>query len=120
MLRVKAALIALILITPFILSCPSGGQSGTKVATPVITPADGQVVVCYITITDSDPTAKIYYTTDGTTPTTASSLYNAATSIYVPTAITTGYPATIKAIATDTGMNNSDVISATYPSNSGC
>src|SRR5262249_7153341 len=59
-----------------------------------------------VTITDSTAGAKIYYTTDGPTPTPASALYSS------PITITT--PTTVKAIATLTGLTNSTLSSATY------
>lgn len=50
--------------------------------------------------------ATIYYTTDGSTPTTSSSVYSTA----IPVSATT----TIKAFAVATGMTDSDVATATY------
>jgi hypothetical protein len=44
---------------------------------PVISPASGYYAGAQVvTITDSDPAAKIYYTTNGTYPTTSSNLYS--------------------------------------------
>ncbi len=62
-------------------------------------------------VTISTPTtgAKIYYTTNGDTPTTGSTLYNDA--------ITITDTATIKAIAIKDGMLNSEVVSATFTEN---
>jgi hypothetical protein len=59
-----------------------------------------------VTITDATAGATIYYTTNGTTPTTSSTMYTVAISV----------PATetIEAIATATGYTNSAVASATY------
>src|SRR6185503_11135416 len=48
----------------------------------------------------------IYYTTDGTTPTTASPLYTGPIPVNVST--------TVRAIAAASGMANSDVASAVY------
>ncbi len=59
-----------------------------------------------ITITSATSDAKIYYTTDGTQPTTSSTLYAG------PVRLST--TATIKAIATKTGMASSPVVSSTY------
>ena len=53
--------------------------------------------------------AIIYYTLDGSTPTTSSSIYS--------TALTVDETTTVKAIAVKEGMNNSAVASATYTIN---
>lgn len=59
-----------------------------------------------VTISTGTDGATIYYTTDGTTPTTSSSVYSAA----IPVSSTT----TIKAFAVKNGMTDSDVATATY------
>ena len=59
-----------------------------------------------VTITCATEGAKIYYTTDGNEPTASSTEYTAA--ISVTTAVT------LKAIAVKSGMNNSEVASASY------
>ena len=59
-----------------------------------------------VAITDATAGAAIYYTTNGTTPTTSSSVY----SVPVPIAATT----TLKALAVASGDTNSSVTSATY------
>jgi RHS repeat-associated protein len=59
-----------------------------------------------VTITDGMNGVKIYYTTNGTTPTTSSTKYTAA--------ITVSSSETIEAIATYSGYSSSPVESATY------
>jgi glucosylceramidase len=76
-------------------------------ATPVFSPAAGTFTSAQtVTITDTTPGATIYYTIDGSTPTTSSTQYMAA----IPVSSTE----TIKAIAAASGYTNSDVASATY------
>jgi len=59
-----------------------------------------------LTISSETPNASIYYTLDGSTPTTSSTPYTAPFTINQTT--------TVKAIATASGYNNSSVASATY------
>ena len=82
-----------------------GGQ--TQAATPVISPV-GQSFTgsLSVTITDSTSGATIYYTTDGTTPTTASTKYAGP--------ITVSTTETISAIASATGFVTSTVAKQTY------
>jgi hypothetical protein len=85
-----------------------GLLSGVQtVATPVISPA-GQSFTgsVSVTITDSTTGATIYYTTDGTTPTSASTKYTG------PIAVST--TETITAIATATGSITSQPVSETF------
>jgi hypothetical protein len=63
-----------------------------------------------LTLTDSTTGAKIYYTTNGTTPTTSSTLYSSA--------ITISASETITAIAVAPGYNNSAAVAQTYTINS--
>jgi len=82
----------------------------TAAATPVISPAAGTYTSAQsVTITDSTAGAAIYYTTNGTTPTASSTLYNGA--------ITVSSTETIEAIAVATGLSNSAVASSTYTIN---
>ncbi|BDU51381.1 chitobiase/beta-hexosaminidase C-terminal domain-containing protein [Haliovirga abyssi] len=82
-------------------------NSVEKVAAPVITPAAGTYTTTQaITITTATTGASIYYTTDGTTPSVASTKYTAAFNITKTT--------TVKAIAIKDGMDNSDVVTADY------
>ncbi len=85
----------------------AGYQIGTVAATPLISPAAGTYTVTQaVTITDVAPGATIYYTTNGTTPTTSSTKYT------VP--ITVSTTETIEAIAVATGYTKSAVASAKY------
>lgn len=59
-----------------------------------------------VSITDATPNALIYYTTDGSTPTTTSSLYSSA--------LTVSNPETVKAVAYASGYAPSSVASAAY------
>jgi len=75
--------------------------------TPVITPAGGTYAKAQtITIKDATSGAAIYYTTNGTTPTTASTKYTGA--------IAVGSSETITAIAVATGHSNSPAIAEKY------
>jgi hypothetical protein len=73
-----------------VLSLAAGTYSGTQT----------------LTITDVSPNAKIYYTVDGTTPTTSSTLYTQ------PIAITVSE--TVNVIATSPGLQNSFMVGASY------
>ncbi len=76
-------------------------------ATPVIAPASGSYVSSVsVTITCSTPGSTIYYTIDGSAPTTASAIYTSAFELTAST--------TVKAIATAPGFNQSAMASATY------
>jgi len=82
-------------------------QIGTVAATPEFSPAAGTYTVPQaVTIIDAAPGATIYYTTNGTNPTTSSPKYNSP--------ITVSSTETIKAMAVATGYSNSPIASATY------
>lgn len=88
----------------------SGGTS--TVATPTFSPAEGSYSSTQsVTISCATTGATVYYTTDGSTPTTSSTEYSSAISVSTTT--------TIKAIATKSGMTTSAVASATYTISSG-
>lgn len=82
-------------------------QTGTDTTPPVltITPAGTFSTTKTITMTTNE-SATIYYTLDGTTPTTSSSVYS--------TPITLSATTTIKAFAKDSVGNQSSVQSITY------
>jgi hypothetical protein len=76
-------------------------------ATPTFSPGAGTYNIAQtVTISDATSGATIYYTTNGTTPTTGSTVYSAP--------ITVSATETVKAIAAETGYTNSGVASATY------
>jgi hypothetical protein len=87
-----------------------GGLSGPppqRTATPALSPGSETFSSpIQVTITDGTPQATIYYTTDGSTPTTSSTQYAG------PITVTT--TETISAIATAPGYTQSAVASATY------
>jgi hypothetical protein len=76
-------------------------------ATPTFSPGSGTYGSAQmVTINDATTGATIYYTNDGTTPTTSSAVYNGP--------ITVSSTETLQAIAGASGYNNSTVASATY------
>lgn len=84
-----------------------GGGGTPTVATPTFDPAAGTYTETQnVTISCTTDGATIYYTTNGDTPTTSSSVYSS------PIAIST--TTTVKAMAVKTGMTNSSVATATY------
>jgi len=75
--------------------------------TVAFTPAAGTYPSAQsVTLSDTDQTAKIYYTTDGTQPTASSTLYTAP----IPVPATT----TINAIAIDPALRDSNIATGTY------
>ena len=81
--------------------------ASNAVATPTFTPAAGTYASAQsVELNTTTAGATIYYTTDGTDPTTSSSVYSSAISVSTTT--------TIKAMAVKNGMDNSAVASATY------
>ena len=82
-------------------------NASTQVATPILSLAGGVYYTTQtVSISDSTPGATIYYTWDGTTPTTSSFVYSKPIPI--------GMVRTIKAIAVASGLTTSGVVSATY------
>jgi uncharacterized repeat protein (TIGR03803 family) len=90
-----------------VLKAPSAATTPTPAATPTFSVASGSYFSAQtVTISDATTGATIYYTTNGTTPTTSSTRYIGA--------ITVNSPETIEAIAVATGYSASAVATATY------
>jgi hypothetical protein len=90
-------------------------------AIPTISVATGQSDSVTVTLTDTGVTSggvgpqgntTIYYTTNGTTPTTSSTVYSGAIAVSSGTV-------TIEALGAESGFTNSNVASATYTISSG-
>ncbi len=89
---------------------PSSTPSFPTTATPVLSPSGGAYSsVQSASITDTTPGAAIYYTTDGSTPTTASTQYNGPFPILGNE--------TIQAVAVAVNYLNSAIVSANYTMN---
>jgi glucosylceramidase len=96
--------------------CSSGGGGGTTqmqtAATPAFSPAPGTfTAVQSVSLTDTTAGATIYYTTNGTTPTTGSSVFSTSSPIAVSATTT------VEAMAVASGYNNSAVASGTFTIN---
>jgi hypothetical protein len=84
-----------------------GSGAMSAVDTPILAPPSGSFSSAQrVTISDTTPGATIYYTTDGSTPTTFSAVYSAP--------ITVSSTEKINAIANASGYNTSAMASATY------
>lgn len=93
--------------------CGGSGTPATTVpvtptvATPTFSPAAGTYTYAQtVTIADSTAGATLYYTLDGTSPTTSSNKYS--------TPLTVSMTTTVNAVAVATGYNNSSVASAAF------
>ncbi len=83
-------------------------QAGSVTQTPTFSPAGGSFTTAQsVNLSDGTPGAVIYYTIDGSTPTTSSTVYS------TPISVDSG-SVTIKAIAQATGFSASSVGSATF------
>ena len=79
----------------------------SQAATPTFSPAPGSYATTQtVSLSDSTPSSTIYYTLDGSTPTTGSSVYS--------TPLTVSTTTTVKAISTASGFTQSNVASGTY------
>ena len=88
----------------------SGGSTTTSTASaPTVITAQAQNGAVIVTLADSTSGATIYYTLDGTTPSTSSQQYQGA--FLVASSLT------VKALAVATGFNNSPVTSHDFTSN---
>ncbi|MDE1160633.1 MAG: chitobiase/beta-hexosaminidase C-terminal domain-containing protein [Acidobacteriaceae bacterium] len=86
---------------------PLVGVVSPQTAAPVFSPAAGAYTTTQsVTISDATPGSTIYYTTNGDTPTTSSTLYRGP--------ITVASTETIEAIAVATGYTQSPIASALY------
>jgi hypothetical protein len=78
-----------------------------QAATPTFNPSGGSFLLpIQVSISSSSPGVTIYYTTNGSTPTTASTVYTGPFWVFSTT--------TVKAIAVRSGWTTSAVASATY------
>ena len=82
-------------------------SAAPKVSTPTFSPEEGAYITAQnVTIACETEGATIYYTTDGTDPTTESEVYSDPINVSATT--------TIKAFAAKAGNTNSSIASATY------
>ena len=88
---------------------PGGGTTPTPAATPTVTAAAAQGGAQIVGLADSTAGATIYYTLDGSAPTTTSQVYQAP--------ILVSSNVTVKAIATASGFTTSAAASQSYTPN---
>lgn len=98
-----------VLILSVLFLCLGSGAYAAKVATPSFSPVAGTYTTFQSVTITSTSGATIYYTTDGSTPTTSSSVYLSPVPVNAS--------ATLKDFATKSGSTNSNVGSATYTIN---
>ena len=113
--KLRSFLVFILAIGALLLNGCGGSDSSSNVTppratAPTFSPAAGTFTTAQtVTISDAIAGATIYYTTNGTTPTTASTVYSGA--ITIPA---TSATETIQAIAVAAGYTNSPVASAVY------
>jgi len=113
----RRGVFAVALTAFLIVGCGGGGGGTTQpvtptAATPSFSPSPGTFSsIQSVALSDTTPGASIYYTTNGTAPTTASTLYSASAPIAVSSTTT------IEAIAVASGYLTSGVASGTYTIN---
>src|ERR1035438_5101277 len=96
-----------VIVVLCVIACASAVSYASVTATPTFSPAAGTYSSSQtVTISDSTSGATIYYTTDGSTPTTSSNIYSGQ--------IALSSTETLNAIATATGYAASTTGSATY------
>ncbi|HWG22313.1 MAG TPA: family 16 glycosylhydrolase [Terracidiphilus sp.] len=112
-MKLGGTMLALLLLPGLVLcGCGGGGNSGTTTppeqptATPTITTAAAQNNAVIVTLADSSSGATIYYTLDGTAPTTSSPIYEA------PFLVASNL--TVKALATASSNPTSAVASQAF------
>jgi hypothetical protein len=99
----------LIMVACSVLFASRSSAAQTAAATPVFSPGAGYYSSTQsVTITDTTPGAIIYYTINGTTPTTSSTVYTTTGPIMVSSS------ETLKAIAVATNYSQSAVATAAY------
>lgn len=97
-------------IATLVISTEAAGEVTAKAAAPELTAAFSfEEASSEVTITNKEEGGTVYYTTDGSDPTTESEHFTEASKTLVITATTT-----VKAMATATGKDNSRIVSATY------
>ena len=102
-----SVLVAFGLLSFFLAGCGGGGSSTPTVQPPSFSPVGGTYTSAQtVTLSDATPSATIYYSVDGSIPTTASHVYAAPISVTATT--------TINAIAAATGDTTSSVASSVY------
>ncbi len=87
----------------------TAGPPPPPATAPTLSPSPGTYTSAQsVTLTDTTPGALIYYTTNGTTPTTSSPLYSPGTPLEISSTTT------VEAIAVASGYSNSAVTTGTY------